>query len=86
MTAHLAAGAAVAGALVSVVEVVFVPGGFTDGLAETSAGDGAGDGGAGAGVLPLDCAAPFTAKSTVRAMSKPILFIMISLNERFGCR
>ena len=78
----MAAGAAtVAAAFVSVVELVSVPGGFRDGLAETSAGDGAGDdGGAGVGVLPLDCASAFTAKSTMRAPSKTILFIMISLN------
>ena len=78
MTAPLAAGAD-AGAFVFDVEVVSVPGGFTAGLAETSAGDGAGEGdGAGAGAL-LDCASAFTAKSTMRAKSKAILFIMISL-------
>ena len=87
MTAPLAAGAAgVAGAFASVVEVVLVPGGVTAGLAETSAGDGEGDGGGAGGVLTLDCASAFTAKSTMRATSKAILFIMISLSERFGCR
>ena len=86
MTAPFAAGAtAVAGAFVSLVEVVSVPGGFTDGLAETSAGDGDGDGG-GAGGATLDCASALTAKSTMTAMSKAILFIMIFLSERFSSR
>ena len=80
MTAPLAAGAAgVAGAFVTVVDVVSVPGAFTVGLAETTAGDGEGDGGGAGGVLTLDCASAFTAKSTMRTTSKAILFIMISL-------
>ena len=80
MTAPLAAGAAAdAGAFVFDVEAVSVPGGVTEGLAETSAGDGTGEGdGAGAGAL-LDCASAFTAKSTMRVKSKAILFIMIFL-------
>ncbi len=86
MTAPFAVGAAlVAGAFVSVVEVVSVSVGFADGLAETSAGDGEGDGG-GAGGVTLDCASAFTAKSTMRVMSKAILFIMIFLSERFDSR
>src|SRR5687767_2867389 len=84
VTAPFAAGAALlAGAFVSVFEVVSVSVGFAEGLAETSAGDGEGDGG-GAGGITLDCASALTAKSTMSAMSKTILFIMISLSERFG--
>ena len=79
-TAPFAAGVAgVAGALMSVVEVVSVPGGFAEGVAETRAGEGAGNAGLGDGVPPLDWANADTAQSTMIVKSKGILFIMIIL-------
>lgn len=71
--------------MVSVVEVVSVPAAFGAGLADTRAGDGAGEGG-GAGVLKLDWAKALTANSTMSAKSKAVFFIMIFPSERFGCR
>ena len=59
--------------MVSVVDVVSVPGGFGAGVDATSAGDGSGDGAGGM----MDCANALAAQSTTRAMSNAILFIMI---------
>ncbi|HKR60326.1 MAG TPA: hypothetical protein VJS64_11385, partial [Pyrinomonadaceae bacterium] len=84
-TAPFAAVGVVAAGLVSLVEVVSVPGGFGAGLAATSAGDGSGDGAGGAGETTFCASAP-AAQSTIRVMSNPILFIMIFPSKRFSCR